>query len=173
MISLVVTVLLAGEPHIKAALEAYAQGQAAVKATDWTRAEKSFLLAMDIEPAYTDAYRSLIDLYTRTKRPIETGAMLTRLLQIEPASVADRLRLGWLLVEAQQWSRALAQFSVVMNLMPANADGLYGFAYSALKNGMPERAATALKRGMTLFPSDKRFATLAAETKHNSLKADP
>ena len=142
-----------------------------MKATDWTRAERSFLLALDIEPTYTEAYRSLIGLYAQTKRPLETGAMLTRLLPIDPTSVDDRLRLGWLLLEAQQWSRALAQFSMVIKLRPANADGLYGFAYSALKNGMPERAAAALKRGMTLFPADTRFATLAIDTQRSSSEA--
>jgi tetratricopeptide (TPR) repeat protein len=149
------------EPHIKAAAVALRDGQAAAKEQDWPRGENLLLRAIDIEPTFTEAYRSLIDLYLNSGRPLEAGAILTRLLQIEPQSVADRLRLGKLLLDQRQWARALAQFSTVLRIDPHSADGLFGFAQSADACGMTDRALESADRGTKDFPGDSRFPVLA------------
>jgi tetratricopeptide (TPR) repeat protein len=121
------------------------------------------LQAIDIEPTYTQAYTSLVDLYLATERPVEAGAILTRLLQIEPNSSRDRIRLGKLLLDQRQWARALAQFSLARRIDPRSADGLLGFAQAADHNGISDRALEAAQRGAREFPNDPRFAALAAE----------
>jgi tetratricopeptide (TPR) repeat protein len=151
------------EPHIQAAAAAYRDGQTASTERNWQRAEKLFLQAIDIEPTYTQVYSSLIDLYMSTERQVEAGAILSRLLQIEPNSLRDRIRLGNLLLDQRQWSRALAQFSLARRIDPGSADGLLGFARAADHNGMPDRALEAAERGAKEFPKDPRFAALAAE----------
>jgi tetratricopeptide (TPR) repeat protein len=154
-----VLALLASE-HIRSAEQAFRSGKTAIAERNWHVAEKSFLKAIDIEPTYLDAYRSLVDVYMETNRPTEAGAILTRLLQIEPNSVDYRLRLGRLLISGQQWARALAQFSIARRLAPQNPDALYGFALAASKNGMTAVAVDALKRGRAQFPDDRRIMTL-------------
>lgn len=150
-------------PHIKNALAAYQKAQAAIQTHDWPTAEKECLRAIDIEPTFSEAYRLIIDLYLSTSRPAEAGLMLTRLLQFEPDSVSDRIRLGRLLLDQQQWARALAQFSLAMKKKPGDPEALYGFAYAADRNGMPEHALEAAARGAKDYPGDSRFGQLAGQ----------
>jgi len=89
--------------------------------------------------------------------------MLTRLLQIEPKSMNERLQLGRLLLDQQQWSRAFAQFAIAMKIDSRNTDAVYWFAYAADQNGMRQTALDALARGMRSFPGDDRFPKLARE----------
>jgi tetratricopeptide (TPR) repeat protein len=161
------------EPHIKAAAVALRDGQAAAKEQDWPRGENLFLRAIDIEPTFAEAYRSLIDMYLTSGRPLEAGATLTRLLQIEPRSVEDRLRLGKLLLDQRQWARALAQFSIVLKMDPHSADGLFGFAQSADGHGMTDRALESADRGTKEFPGDSRFSVLAAAIRARGSRSVP
>lgn len=162
--TLLLLALFAGE-HIKSAKQAFESGTRAMAGGNWAVAEKAFLKAIDIEPTYIHAYRSLVDVYAWTNRQTEAGAMLTRLLQIEPNSVEDRIRLGRLLIEGQEWSRALAQFSIARKLAPWNADALYGFALAASKSGMIAAAVDVLREGSSRFREDKRFSLLLEKLK--------
>jgi tetratricopeptide (TPR) repeat protein len=161
------------EPHIKAAAAAVRDGQSAAKVQDWPRGEKLLLRAIDIEPTFTEAYRSLIELYLTSERPLEAGAILTRLVQIEPRSVDDRLRLGNLLLDQRQWARALAQFSIALKIDPHSADGLFGFARSADGHGMTDRALESADLGTKEFPGDPRFSMLAAAIRARASRPAP
>jgi tetratricopeptide (TPR) repeat protein len=160
MSATVLLLVLFAEEHIQAARQAYDSGLVAIADGRWSDAEKLFLKAMDIEPTYSDAYRSLIDVCIRTSRPTDAGAILTRLLQIEPNSVGDRTRLGRLLIEGREWNRALAQFSIARRLAPDDPDALYGFALAASKSGMTAVAIDAGKLGRARFHNDQRFINL-------------
>lgn len=164
MNGLLVLALLAGE-HIHSAENAFRIGIRAAETGDTRKAEKSFLQAIDIEPTFVDAYRRLIDLYRQRGQSTEAGAMLTRLLQIEPNSAPDRIRLGQLLLERGEWSRALAQFSAAQRTAPESSDALYGFACAAEKYGMLARARDAAERGAARFKNDPRFAQLLERLK--------
>jgi len=169
-VTLILALLLAtppademASPHIKAAASAYRDAQAAGTERDLLRAEKLLLTAIDIEPTFIEAYTSLVDLYMTADRPVEAAAILTRLLQIEPNSSRDRIRLGNLLLNQRQWTRALAQFSLALRIDPRSADSLLGFAKAAGRNGMTDRSREAVEQGLKAFPKDPRFSALAAE----------
>jgi len=170
MLCALVSLWADSEPHIKAASKAYDSGRAQAAAGNWVAAEKSFLHAIDIEPTWSECYQSLIHLYLSSSRPLEASMMLTRLLQIEPKLVNDRLQLGRLLLDQQQWSRAFAQFAIATKIDSGNADAVYWFAYAADRNGMRQTALDALARGRTSFPGDDRFAKLARELE---IKTEP
>lgn len=153
------------ESHIQAAGQALREGNEAMRAQDWQRAEQSYLRAIDIEPTFLEAYRALEELYSRTSRPMDLGAVLTRLLQIEPDSLPERLRLAQLLINSSEWNRALAQLSLALRMAPHNADCLYWFGYAAMHTDMKDRAADALARGAAEFPADRRFAELLRQLK--------
>ena len=159
------------EPHIKAASTAYESGRSQTAAGDWAAAERSFLRAIDIEPTWSEGYRSLIHVYVATSRPLEASMMLTRFLQIEPKSVTERLQLGRLLLDQQQWSRALAQFSIAMKIDSRNADAVYWFAYAAGRNDMRQTALNALAQAVRNFPHDDRFSKLAAALAEGRVEA--
>ncbi len=161
------------EPHIRAAADAFRAGQASAKARDWQTAQTSFLRAIDVEPTYADAYHALIDTYIEAGKPLDGAAILTRYLQIDPASLKDRIRLGSLLLEQQQTARALAQFSLALKIDPRSADALFGFAQAADRNGMTEQALESADRGAREFPKDARFPVLAAELRRRAQQKVP
>lgn len=148
--------------HIKAAEAAFKRAEAARTAHDWSTAEKQYLIAIDIEPTMMKAYRSLVELYFANNRSMDAGSILTRILQIEPNSLKDRVALGKILLDAGQPARALAQFGAALQISN-NSDALYGFAESARANGMNDRAMEAAATGVQEFPNEARFKKLLDE----------
>ena len=146
-------------PHIKAAATAYRQGKAALLRNQPAAAADLLKTAIDIEPTFLDAYKSLIDARLASGDRIEAAAVITRLLEIEPEASHYRLLLAQILLTDKQWDRSLAQFSFVLRDDPFNADALLGFAAAAKSVGMDSRASDALAKGRDRYPLDKRFRT--------------
>jgi tetratricopeptide (TPR) repeat protein len=148
------------KPHIKAALAAYESGKAAEKEKQFQHAMDSFHLAIEIEPTFLEAYEHLIKVNLDAGQRLEAAACITRFLEIQPAAVSYRNTLGTILLEQNQTERALAQFSLVLQTDPFNADGLLGFATAARQSGMEDRAADAIERGRKRYPLDERFRSV-------------
>jgi tetratricopeptide (TPR) repeat protein len=144
-------------PHITAAAAAYRQGKAALLKKQFATAADLLAQAIQIEPTFLDAYKGLIDVRLASGDRLEAAAVITRLLEIEPASPRYRLQLAQILFEEKQWDRSLAQFSFVLRDDPFNADALWGFAAAARSLGMEDRAADALAKGRGRYPLDRRF----------------
>ncbi len=154
------TALLSGEmntPHIAAAASAYEAGRNAAHSKKQQEAIDLFRKAIEIEPTFEEAYRSLIDANLELHHRDQAAAAITQLLEINPAENQYRLLLGRILAEQDQTERALAQFSLILNRDPFNAEALLGFAAAAKKMGMNDRAAEALERGRQRYPRDLRF----------------
>jgi tetratricopeptide (TPR) repeat protein len=157
---LAVAALLSSEsvrPHIKAALAAYEDGKAAQRDKQVSRAIDSFSRAIEIEPTLLDAREALISVYLESGRRVEAAACMTQFLEIKPDALRYRLQLGKILLDQKQVERALAQFSLVLQKDPYNAEGLLGFAAAARQSGMEDRAAEAIRVGRKHYPSDDRF----------------
>ena len=148
-------------PHIKAALDSYQRGLAEQRQKQFDLARRLFQEAIEIEPTFADAREALIQTDLSAGRRMEAAAAITRLLEIEPGDVRDRLLLAQILEEQHQGERALAQFSAVLNIDAYNLDALLGFASVARQLGLADRAAEALDRGRKRFPQDERFKSLA------------
>lgn len=160
-----VAALLAGEtetPHIKAALTAYEAGKAAQRDKQFQRAADCFRQAVEIEPTFLDARKSLITVYLDSGRPLEAAASITQFLEIQPDAAHYRVLLGQILLEQKETERALAQFSLALKTEPYNPDALLGFASAAGRMGMQDRAAEAIQRGRKRYPLDERFKNAPA-----------
>jgi tetratricopeptide (TPR) repeat protein len=123
------------------------------------KAAELFRSAIEIEPTFREAHESLIQTYLDSGNSLKAAESITRFLEIWPEAGRFRLVLGRILLESQQPERALAQFSIVLNGDPGNAEALLGFAAAAKRAGMENRAREALERGRKLFPSDERFGS--------------
>jgi tetratricopeptide (TPR) repeat protein len=148
------------KPHIKAALAAYEAGRAAEREKQFQRAVDSFHRAIEIEPTFLEAHERLIKVSLDAGQRLEAAACITRFLEIQPTAVRYRNTLGTILLEQKQTERALAQFSLVLQRDPFNADGLLGFAAAARESGMKDRAAEAIERGRKRYPLDERFKNI-------------
>ena len=144
--------------HIKAAVAAYQSGKAALLRNQPTAAVPFLELAIEIEPTFLDAYKSLIQAHSAAGESLQTAEVITRFLEIEPEENHYRIMLGQILLAQKEWARALAQYTFVLREKPLDADALWGFASAAKQLGMDERASEALSRGRTHYPLDKRFS---------------
>lgn len=160
LMSVAIAIAFADEVHIKAAVAAYQAGATAVRQHEFQSAVADFEKAIEIEPTFLEPRRSLIKAYLDSGQRLQAGTCITQLLEIEPGDVPDRLILAQILLEEKQSQRALAQFSLVLQDEPFNADALYGFASTAKVLGMDARAQDALRRGRKHYPDDKRFQPL-------------
>jgi tetratricopeptide (TPR) repeat protein len=151
------------KPHIKAALAAYEAGKVAEHEKRFQDAVDSFNRAIEIEPTFLEAYERLIKVNLDASWRVEAAACITRFLEIQPTAVRYRNTLGTILLEQKQTERALAQFSLVLQRDPFNADGLLGFATAARQSGMEDRATDAIERGRKHYPLDERFKTVLSD----------
>jgi tetratricopeptide (TPR) repeat protein len=151
------------KPHIKAALAACEAGKVAEHEKRFQDAVDSFNRAIEIEPTFLEAYERLIKVNLDAGRRVEAAACITRFLEIQPTAVGYRNTLGTILLEQKQTERALAQFSLVLQRDPFNADGLFGFATAARQSGMEDRAADAMERGRKHYPLDERFKSVLSD----------
>jgi len=164
MISFVLILFLANpqapgdiKTHIKAAAAAYQSGNAALLRKQPTVAVPFLEQAIKIEPTFLDAYKALIEAYSAAGESLQSAAVITRFLEIEPEDSHYRIALGQFLLAQEEWARALAQYTFVLRKKPIDADALWGFAYAAKQLGMEERASEALSKGRTHYPLDRRF----------------
>ena len=157
----------ADEVHIKAAAAAYQAGTAALHRHEFRSAISSFQKAIGIEPTFLDSRKSLVRAYLDSGQRLQAATAITQLLEIEPDDIADRLVLGQILIQEKQPQPALAQFSLVLQKEPFNADALLGFAAAAKFIGMNDRAQDALQLGRKHYPLDSRFQSSAGPDKHN------
>jgi tetratricopeptide (TPR) repeat protein len=148
-------------PHIQAAQAAFEEGKQAQAEKQPSRAMECFQKAIDIEPTFFEAHEALIHSDLESGQRLQAAAAITRLLEIRPELINDRLLLGQILLEQKEAERALAQFSLVLKREPYNAEGLLGFAAAAREAGMKDRADAAIERGRKRYPSDPRFDKLA------------
>jgi tetratricopeptide (TPR) repeat protein len=159
--TVLVLLLLSGvpadPPHIKAALAAYQQGKTDLLKKQPKLAVEQFNKAIAIEPTFLDAYKELIAAHLAAGHRLEAASVITRLLEIDPRDDRERLSLAQILLGEKQWDRSLAQFSLVLQDEPFNADALLGFAAAAKSVGLDGRASEALSKGRTHYPLDKRF----------------
>lgn len=146
-------------PHIKAAASALQSGKAALLRKQPAAAAEFLKQAIEIEPTFLDAYKALIDAYIAAGESLQAAAIMTRFLEIEPDASRYRIRLGRILLEQKEWTRALAQYAFVLRDAPFDADALWGFASAAKQLGLEERASEALAMGRAHNPQDKRFWT--------------
>lgn len=146
-----------GVPHIRAAEAAYEAGKHAQLEKQWQPAAECFRKAIEIEPTFLEARKSLIAVYLDSGQRLDAAAAITQFLEIEPRALKYRVLLGQILLEQKQPERALAQFSLVLKREAYNADGLLGFAAAARQVGMKDRADAAIERGRQHYPGDDRF----------------
>lgn len=157
-----------GALHLQAAVMAFRRGRADAAAGHFDQAVVEFRKAIDIEPTYLDAYRSLVRVYLEQQRWNEAGSAMTRLLQISPGATDIRLDLASMLEQQQQWMAALGQYNLVLHARPRDRDILYHFAVCAAHANLTEQALAAVQRGLTLDPADQKLQQVKRQIQKSS-----
>lgn len=157
-----------GALHLQAAAMAFRRGRADAAAGRLGQAVIEFRKAIDIEPTYLDAYRSLVQVYLKQQRWNDAGTAMTRLLQISPGATDIRLKLARMLETQQHWMAALGQYNLALQARPQDRDILYHFAVCAAHAHLTEQALAAVQRGLTLDPADRKLQQMKRQLQPSS-----
>lgn len=119
---------------------------------DWDRegAESAFRRAIAQEPSYSTAHQWHANLLTAMGRFAEAEAAMRRAMELDPLSLIANAALGWVLIYAEEYERALVQLGLTLEL-----DAGYALAHlwrgeALAELGRYEEAARAIERALEL-----------------------
>ena len=136
---------------------------ASLRDRDWKKAERSFRLAIELDPSLADAHLALSDLlgivFGRSDEAIQAA---TEALERDPLAPLHASQLGFLHMIARDFDAAVERFESVLEFAPDFAVGLasdYAYLYSHL--GRHERALQIARRAVADSGTPSSRALLA------------
>jgi serine/threonine-protein kinase len=102
------------EAHVSFGAVLYSLG------TDWTRAEKEFRRALEIDQLNAEACHQYAHLLSLTGRDREAIEMMRRAIDLEPVSPIINSCFGQVLYLARRYQDAVAQYAATIELDPSN-----------------------------------------------------
>jgi TolB-like protein/DNA-binding winged helix-turn-helix (wHTH) protein/Flp pilus assembly protein TadD len=128
---------------------------------DWAAADKELRMAIKLNPNYADAYRYYGTYLRNTGRANEALTYLERAKELDPASSANHVRIGWTYGFMHDWKNALPRFEAARVLDPKSPMPVIGIwiSYEQLKNY--DKAVEAWADALHLMNQDENavFAT--------------
>ncbi len=123
-----------------------AAGQAALDASDLTKAEQEYLDAVALDPTSARAQFGLGNLYYRTNRLPEAEKAFKAALASNPAMATAQANLGVVYYQMGQLSQAASAFEAALKLEPDDPSTTYLLAVVRLQdNNLPEAEKLLLK----------------------------
>jgi tetratricopeptide (TPR) repeat protein len=133
-------------------------GNLYVERGDAVGAERSYLLALQMEPRAVAARANLADLYRQTQRDADAEKLLRDGIAIDDESAALHHSLGLMLVRGDQTDAALIELGRAAELDPGNARFVYVSAVALNSLGEPNRAVAILEDARDTFPANYDIA---------------
>lgn len=132
---------------------------------DWAAAEKELQTAIKLNPNFADAYRYYGTYLRNMGRPNEALTYLERAKELDPASGANHVRIGWTYGFMHDWKNALPRFEAARVLDPKSPMPVIGIwiSYEQLKDY--DKAAEAWADALHLMNRDED-AILATRIYH-------
>lgn len=103
---------------------------------DWAAADKELQMAIKLNPNYADAYRFYGTYLRNMGRANEALTYLERAKELDPASSANHVRIGWTYGFMHDWKNALPRFEQARVLDPKSPMPVIGIwiSYEQLQN---------------------------------------
>jgi len=133
-------------------------GNLYLESDDVAKAERSYLLALQIEPWAIAAHANLADLYRQLGRDSDAEQLLRDGLAMEDESAALHHALGLTLVRGEKREAALIELGRAAELDAGNARYVYVFAVALNSLGEPNRAVAVLEDARDKFPANYDIA---------------
>ena len=116
-------------------------------------AEKAYLQALMIEPAYVPALLNLADFYRSEKREGDAEAMLKRAVAVAPDSAAAQHSYGLLLIRKGGYREALPHLKLAFEQLDAQARYAYVYAVALDELGQTKAAVKVLVTATKRWPN--------------------
>ena len=130
-------------------------GILAMNQRDYPAAEKSYLKALEVEPALTTAYVNLADLYRMLGRDQEGEQLLRDAIAQSPDMAAVHYALGLNLVRKGNHDAAMGFLEQAASLEPANARYAYVYGVGLHSAGKKQEAVDYLEHALKENPFDR------------------
>ncbi len=121
---------------------------------DWSRAEKQFQRAFELNPNYATAHHWHAIYLASQGKAEESVAEARRALELDPLSLVLNREVGWMLYFSRRYDEAIEQYRRTLDLDPnfVSAHWHLGAAYAQKR--MFEEAITEHKKGVALSGSN-------------------
>ena len=119
------------------------------------KAERAYLQAIALDPAYVAAHVNLADLYRVLNKDAKAEETLVKARTAIGENAAVEHALGLLYVRTRQMPNALASLALAARLLPDNARYVYVYAVALNSNGDASRAIEILEAVNVTHPYDR------------------
>jgi tetratricopeptide (TPR) repeat protein len=117
-------------------------------------AEEAYKGALEADPGFSPAHRSLGILYLRRGNFDEAEAELRKALERNDTDEAARFFLGACFMGSEQFKKAIAELRMIPRSMTYGAASAYLLGGIYLGQGMPESSIDWLKKSVDLYPEN-------------------
>jgi tetratricopeptide (TPR) repeat protein len=125
-------------------------------------AEAAYMEALQADPGFSHAYRSLGVLYIRRGNHDDAADELRKALVRNPADEAARFYLGACFLGAGQFKKAIAELRLITRSREYGAAGAYLLGGIYLGQGKPDSSVHWLKKALILYPENLDAASFYA-----------
>jgi tetratricopeptide (TPR) repeat protein len=129
-------------------------GVLALQEGDTKAAERAYLKALELSPAFTEAAINLADLYRHTGRELDCGAVLERALQREPDHAAALHALGLQRFRMGRKEEAMDLLQRAVQSAPRNARYAYVYGVALHSLGQVDSGIEVLEDAHRAHPAD-------------------
>lgn len=127
---------------------------------DWSRSEKEFRRALDLDANNVGAHRGLGTLLTRTGRAAEARAEMARVHELDPRHPGGSdaaLGAGFRLRNEKNYDQAIAQMRKALELDPSVARAHFQLGLTLVEAGKLDEGITELENAVRLAQNNVRF----------------
>ena len=117
---------------------------------DWPGAEKEYKLAIEANPKYALAHQWYSHLLMSIGRTNEALAEAIRALELEPASLATNMNVGWQYYFAQQNDSAIEVFKKTLDLDPGFIQAIWALGRTYAQKQMFNESIKSLQEAVSL-----------------------
>nr|WP_232210377.1 HEAT repeat domain-containing protein [Nitrococcus mobilis] len=131
-------------------------------------AERSYRLAIDLDPSWVPAYVNLADLFRRMDQDSKGEQVLRSGIRRLPQAADLRYSLGLLLVRQEDLPAALVSLRQAADLAPANAHYSYVYAMALQNAGQLREARAVVDEALEQAPNDVMLGRLRSQLRKYS-----
>lgn len=130
---------------------------------EFADAEREYVLALELDPAFLPARFNLGQLLHRLKRSAEAERVFRAGIELVPDEGELHHSLGLLLAELRRPDEAAAALARAAELLPRDVQKQFDSAVAAVVAGKPEQAERAFERALELAPAAVEIVFAAAQ----------
>ncbi|MCF7849098.1 MAG: tetratricopeptide repeat protein [Kiritimatiellales bacterium] len=147
-------------------------GAACIRAKAFDKAERYFKQAIEMKPTYADAIKNLAGLYQEMERENDAISAYEKYLDLRPGDVDTQHNFALYLTKLGRWEQAALLLESLTEEVTDVSVLYFLLAQVQTHNGNPDKAMTAMKRGIQLLDPNSALAWMNKQEFETLRKSD-